>query len=65
MRRPYVSKGPRSPKRLALPKQRIGRTFIDGDGTQYDVLPMPSTDWPIGCARDTQEAARLHLRKPE
>lgn len=58
-----VRRGPK-PSIIKLPATYEGRVFTDENGTQYDVLPIPVTDWPLGGYRDTTEPAKLHLRKP-
>jgi hypothetical protein len=47
-----------------LPKGRyIGRTFRDVDGTEYEVVAVPSADWPVGSASALNPIAKLRLRE--
>jgi hypothetical protein len=39
-----------------------GRTFVDTDGTEYEVVPLPSQDWPCSSHSSLQANAVINLR---
>jgi hypothetical protein len=51
----------RAPQPLPKGEYR-GATFVDTDGTAYEVVALPSHDWPYGGHSSLRADGKLHLR---
>lgn len=51
------------PPPLPTSTYRGERTFVDTDGTEYEIVSPPSHDWPMGSHSSLMATTQVNLRE--